>query len=238
MTEYHYCYKIEFETGHVYFGSRSCKCKPEDDVKYLGSPKTHKTHWEAFEPVKVILREFDTRKEACEYENVLIEWAWSVNKSLSLNANIQGVKFCTKGATQSEETVLKKSKPYKFWNPAGEIVEGINLQKFCRDNNLIQANMLKLLKNKTFNCFGYTNSREAHLLYKEAFKDRGISWYSGRQVYEVVYCPNRVRNKKQFKTKEEAIKYRDSLCAEGYEFKVILRGWKQKLEEIKNNGGS
>lgn len=115
MTEvlHHYVYKIEFETGHVYYGSRTCSCLPDNDTSYLGSPITYKKHWEEFTPTKVILREFGTREEANEYENVLIEWAWSVNKSLSLNATIQGIKFNKVGISHTEETRKKISESNK-----------------------------------------------------------------------------------------------------------------------------
>jgi hypothetical protein len=98
----HYVYKIKFNTGHFYFGSRSCECLPEQDITYLGSPVTHRKYWELHAPEKIIIRNFETREEACEHENVLIEWSWEVNKNLSLNASISGVKFNTLGLARDE----------------------------------------------------------------------------------------------------------------------------------------
>ena len=37
---------------YYYVGIRSCKCEPEDDTKYLGSPKTHKDMWGLAETTK------------------------------------------------------------------------------------------------------------------------------------------------------------------------------------------
>jgi hypothetical protein len=35
--EYYYTYYSYEEYGRGYFGSRSCKCLPEEDTKYFGS---------------------------------------------------------------------------------------------------------------------------------------------------------------------------------------------------------
>lgn len=60
MTKYHYTYYSYEEFGRGYIGKRSCKCKPEEDVKYFGS-YTDKT----FKPTqKIILETYDTAEEA------------------------------------------------------------------------------------------------------------------------------------------------------------------------------
>ena len=57
---YHYVYYSYEEWGRGYIGVRSCKCLPEEDVKYFGS-YTDKT----FAPTnKIILLTFETREEA------------------------------------------------------------------------------------------------------------------------------------------------------------------------------
>jgi hypothetical protein len=57
---YHYTYYSYEEFGRGYIGKRSCKCSPEEDVKYFGS-YTDKT----FKPTqKIILETYDTPTEA------------------------------------------------------------------------------------------------------------------------------------------------------------------------------
>lgn len=192
---YHYTYKIEFETGHVYFGSRSCECLPRDD-SYLGSPVTYKAHWKKFTPTKVILRTFDTRQEACEYENVLIEWCWSVNRSLSLNATIGGTKFSKLGVPHSQKTIelmkikarLKadnEGKEFEIISPEGIAVKVKGLARFCRENNTTQAAILSLLKGKVQHHKGWTSTWENHTKYKETYELRGLNWHKGRKRWRL-----------------------------------------------------
>lgn len=66
--EYHYVYYSYEEYGRGYFGSRTCKCLPEKDVKYFGSSKD-----KTFKPTqKIILKsDYATRKEAYSDEIIL-----------------------------------------------------------------------------------------------------------------------------------------------------------------------
>lgn len=85
-TKFHYTYKVEdTETGEFYFGSRSCDCEPEKDVKYLGSMK----HWKPRDKKslkKIIIMEFDNRYEAMKLERYLIEKFYDKNE-YPLNRN-------------------------------------------------------------------------------------------------------------------------------------------------------
>lgn len=64
MKQCHYTYYSYEEWGRGYIGKRSCKCKPEEDVKYFGS-YTDKT----FQPTqKIILETHDTAEEALDAE--------------------------------------------------------------------------------------------------------------------------------------------------------------------------
>jgi hypothetical protein len=69
--EYYYTYYSYEEWGRGYFGSRGCKCLPEDDVKYLGSSKD-----KTFKPTqKIILKsDYNTREEAYADEIILQEY--------------------------------------------------------------------------------------------------------------------------------------------------------------------
>jgi hypothetical protein len=68
--EYYYTYYSYEEWGRGYFGSRGCKCPPEEDIKYLGSSKD-----KTFKPkYKIILKDdYATREEAYADEIILQE---------------------------------------------------------------------------------------------------------------------------------------------------------------------
>jgi hypothetical protein len=69
LTEYHYVYYSYEEYGRGYIGSRTCKCLPEEDIKYFGSFKD-----KSFKPTqKIILKSYNTREEAYEDEIILQE---------------------------------------------------------------------------------------------------------------------------------------------------------------------
>lgn len=243
---YHYVYKIEFSTGQVYYGSRSCNCLPSDDFKYLGSPRSNKGYWKNNILVKVILREFDTRLEANEYENVLIEWAWSIDKSLSLNASIQGIKFNQEGRSPSKEVrekisrssrkpksfeqVDKRAYNFTLYNPDGEEIKGRNISKFARENNLLGSAMIAVLNGKKFHYKGWTSSLEAHRLYVKSFKMRGISYDSEKKLWRTVWYENKKQITKRFKTVEGAKNFRDNLVLNGYEYTICISNWKEKLK--------
>jgi hypothetical protein len=69
--EYHYTYYSYEEWGRGYFGSRTCECLPEEDVKYLGSSKD-----KTFKPnQKIILKDnYKTREEAYADEIILQQY--------------------------------------------------------------------------------------------------------------------------------------------------------------------
>jgi hypothetical protein len=144
----HYVYQITFlEVPHIYFGARSCKRLPEEDVKYMGSPKTYKHYWKENTPIKTILvTGFSTRGEANLYEKELISQQWAQNISLSLNASIGGEKFHMEGVPQTPESRKKRSNTKKGVpnpkvarsfvgiSPNGEIIKFTNAQNFCIEN--------------------------------------------------------------------------------------------------------
>ena len=69
--EYYYTYYSYEEWGMGYFGSRGCKCLPEEDVKYFGSSKDKN-----FKPTKKIILKDDyaTREEAYADEIILQQY--------------------------------------------------------------------------------------------------------------------------------------------------------------------
>jgi hypothetical protein len=90
--EYYYTYYSYEEWGNGYFGSRGCKCLPEEDTKYFGS-FTDKT----FKPTqKIILKsDYATREEAYADEIILQEYYKVVENPHFVNRAYQtSTKFC------------------------------------------------------------------------------------------------------------------------------------------------
>lgn len=100
---YHYVYLIHNIKEHkAYFGVRSSRCKPEDDIKYMSSSKVvkelYKTNKEDF--IKRILKVFSTRKEALEWEIYLHStYNVGVNPSFYNKSKQTSVGFSTSGTT-------------------------------------------------------------------------------------------------------------------------------------------
>lgn len=161
---YHYVYKITFKgLPYVYYGSRTCLCKPGDDVEYLGSPKTHKSYWETFEPQKSVISTFDSREEANDFENfcIGIQWYKTKNsKSLSLNAHIRNDTF----------TRFSKYKDKKFAyfliSPKGQMFSGEYLYDFVKEQNLDITRARHLVTGKIKQYCGWTTNFKDHLMCK------------------------------------------------------------------------
>lgn len=84
---------------------RSCKCLPEEDVKYFGSFKD-----KTFQPTeKIILAQFETRKEAVKAEILLHNFfEVHVNKHFANRARQTAVGYDQTGVAQSSERVAKR----------------------------------------------------------------------------------------------------------------------------------
>lgn len=228
----HYCYKIEFPTGHVYFGVRSCNCKPKDDT-YLGSPYTHKEYWDLYEPKKTILKEFSNRKEAEEAEKFLINWQWNstdTGKNLSLNAAISNVNFNTLGLKLSEEAKNKMSYCFTVYDPEGNKISGVNISNFAKQNNLNPTHLCDVVRGDRFHHQGWTVSEYAHKLYLQYFKVRGVS--KKNQRWQVPTEVDGIKVLKYFNSFEEAIEHRDKQAKKGQQFLVRPKNWKEKLQEV------
>jgi len=105
LKEYHYTYYSYEEWGRGYFGSRTCKCLPEEDVKYFGS-----FYDKTFKPTqKIILKsDYATRVEAIADEIILHDYYDVANNPHFAN---QAKQTCTKfsiyGTSHSKETKRK-----------------------------------------------------------------------------------------------------------------------------------
>lgn len=91
----HYVYRLDDPiTKEFYFGSRSCKCKIEDDP-YMGSYCTWKPNNKA-RLVKTILKSnFRKREIAVRYEAILIKE--NIDNELNKNYHIPTIGFCGVG---------------------------------------------------------------------------------------------------------------------------------------------
>lgn len=117
LVEYHYVYYSYEEYGRGYFGSRTCRCLPEKDVKYFGSYKD-----KTFKPTQKIIFKSDyaTREEAYVDEIILQEYYKVVENPHFANRAYQtSTKFSTLGFIFTDEMRIKKSKSRKGqipWN--------------------------------------------------------------------------------------------------------------------------
>lgn len=106
LLEYHYVYYSYEEYGRGYFGSRTCKCLPENDVKYFGS-YSDKT----FKPTKKIILKSDyvTRKEAINDEIILHNY-YNVahNPHFANKVNQTSTKFDTTGISSWNKGLIGK----------------------------------------------------------------------------------------------------------------------------------
>jgi hypothetical protein len=107
---YHYVYYSYEEWGRGYIGVRSCKCKPVDDRKYLGS-FTDKS----FKPTnKIILAEYPTRKEAAVAEITLHKfYQVQINYHFANKAKATTEKFSLFGRPRTPEEKRKLSEALK-----------------------------------------------------------------------------------------------------------------------------
>jgi hypothetical protein len=111
MSKHFYVYYSYEEFGRGYIGSRGCKCLPEEDFKYYGS------FWDkTFKPTqKIILAEFDNRRDAYDAEVVLHKFYDVVNnphfanqsRALTSGFTTEGLSTPFKGRKHSEETKRK-----------------------------------------------------------------------------------------------------------------------------------
>jgi len=76
--EYHYVYYSYEEWGMGYIGSRTCKCLPEEDVKYFGSFKNKE-----FKPTqKIILKSDYTTREEAYVDEIILQQYYKVVENL------------------------------------------------------------------------------------------------------------------------------------------------------------
>jgi hypothetical protein len=161
-SEYHYVYSINFESGHVYYGLRTCKhpITPEKDTDYVGSPVTFKKFWKnKFK--KNILATFSTREKATELEVILIKRQWGLDKNKSLNAS-----FSTNGHVDYNIKFKDLDLPYFLISPQGQMFSGNSVYLFCKLKKLKFSSMRKVLIGTYNQHKGWTTNFKDHLNFK------------------------------------------------------------------------
>ena len=114
----------------MYIGSRSCKCKPDEDVRYFGSFRD-----KSFKPTnKIILKVFDTRKKAFKHE-IYLHFVLDVatNPLFANRARVTTTGFNWCGQKHTSETIQR--------------IKEISKKNFTEEKRakLIQANKNKKL---------------------------------------------------------------------------------------------
>lgn len=126
LKEYHYVYYSYEEWGMGYIGSRTCKCLPEEDIKYFGSFKD-----KTFKPTqKIILKDdYATRAEAY-IDEIILQQYYKVaeNPNFANRAYQTSTKFTTFGLFPSNETRKKLSEVKKGtipWNKGKSVSDEV-----------------------------------------------------------------------------------------------------------------
>lgn len=95
---------IDSSDQRMYIGSRTCKCKPEEDATYFGSFRD-----KTFKPdTKRILKVFSTREEAFKHESYLhFVLDVAVNPRFANRAKVTTTGFTWLGQKHSPETIKR-----------------------------------------------------------------------------------------------------------------------------------
>ena len=138
--EYHYVYYSYEEWGRGYFGSRTCRCLPEEDTKYFGSFKD-----KTFKPTQKIIHKNDyaTREEAYIDEIILQEYYQVIKNPHFANKSKQtSTGFSTYGLIVSDETKKKLSQKRKG-KKVGEITKQ-KISKIHKGRTVSQESRIKM----------------------------------------------------------------------------------------------
>jgi len=103
-TRMHYTYYSYEEFGRGYIGKRSCKCKPEEDVKYFGSYRD-----KTFKPTqKIILETYDTEKESRIAEGILHKFYDVKRNPHFANQHNANENFCVAETQEQRSEIAKR----------------------------------------------------------------------------------------------------------------------------------
>lgn len=235
---FHYTYSISYtDQPNIYYGVRSTHKPPEQDTGYWGSPKTFKVWMDAHKAtrVKTILAAYSTREEAELAEDELIERQWAIAKPLSLNSSIRGSKFNRLGSKnnqkQIETTILVRAKKFLLISPEGVVFEGTNLRQFCKSKGLHNGNCVDVIQFNKLHYEGWTASSHTHKIYLEAYQNRGISWHSQSNSWQLRWGSKHNRKIEMYEDKIDAIAKRDILSSQGVVWRVNQFNWKSLIPQ-------
>jgi|DEB0MinimDraft_6_1074348.scaffolds.fasta_scaffold19710_2 hypothetical protein len=95
---------VDSSDQRMYIGSRTCKCKPEEDTKYFGSFRD-----KTFKPdTKRVLKIFNTREEAFKHESYLhFVLDVATNPRFANRARVTTTGFTWLGQKHSPETIQR-----------------------------------------------------------------------------------------------------------------------------------
>jgi hypothetical protein len=129
---YHYVYKLtEESTGYFYYGSRSCRCEPIDDL-YMGSMCRWKPNKKLLKK-EIINYTFISREEAIIEESKLI--LENIKNPLNMNFHIPNKGFYNKSRI-SKNLPQKK---YKMIQLDYEIVQMLKLYAKRNGSSIIDT---------------------------------------------------------------------------------------------------
>jgi len=134
---YHYTYYSYEPWGRGYIGCRSCKCLPEEDIKYFGSYSD-----KSFNPsLKIIIKDDYCSREDAIIDEIILHNFYNIshNKNFANKSKQTSSKFDTagivawnKGIAHSKETKEKISQKVKGKEPWNKGKKG--MQKFSDES--------------------------------------------------------------------------------------------------------
>lgn len=209
---YHYTYmSIDSTDNRMYIGSRTCKCKPEDDAKYFGSFKD-----KTFKPnKKKILKIFKTRQEAFKHECYLhFVLDVAVNPRFANRARATTTGFTWLGQKHSQETIKKLQEAGKK-NLTKEKRE--KLKQIAKDKKLTKEHIEKLRQSN----LGVKRSQKTCQKIREKAIGRKLSISTRNKISEhnkgkwlnredqskpITLCHNKTKEVRSFVSQKEAVR--------------------------------
>ncbi|NBS94205.1 MAG: hypothetical protein EBS91_10535 [Betaproteobacteria bacterium] len=223
--EYHYTYYSYEEWGMGYFGSRTCKCLPEEDVNYFGSfsDKNFKPKY------KIILKDdYVTRAEAYVDEIILQEHYKVVENPHFANKAYQtSTKFYY---TPSKEEAIKNGK--KGLEKIINLRLGIHslTTEERRENGRKSAEIAKIKKTGIYALTSEQKSEGGKKGGKIGGKEGGK--VSGKMQYELgIGIHGMSFEEKSIRSKKNGLKHKENKTA-------VCGRSKEKMSEDGKKGGS
>jgi len=112
-----------------------------------------------------------SRKEQKRYKNsVLYEL-----KKIKYSKQIKGKNNPFYGKKHSKELIHKRSRTFSILSPNNQIITGINVEEFCRKNNLTPTHILSVINGKQKSHKGWRNIEDYGKNKTELFKGKYFS---------------------------------------------------------------